>query len=133
MAQPRKTFAKLSPSDKFYIEAKRASLTPKEIAKDINTTPGVVSKYIEGLPPLQEPGKPTEEAKPTPDIKPEDSITNTPVFRHTPIVREEDGITIQTPQASQWSDEIMKRLPTPNYIEANSDRIHRPNPTKPSR
>lgn len=136
MALTRKTFARLTTADKDYIKRNYDLLSAKQLAVDTGATPAAVLKFMETLPPPPaptEPKAPEAEAKPQPDVKPEDSITGTPVFRQTPIADEDRGVTVMTPQASQWGDEATKRAPGQNYVENNKDRIFKPRPEKPSR
>ena len=117
MAPSRKTVAGLA---RFYIKQNRTKLSVEQFVKDTGLAKDEVQKILSEFP---EPEALTAE----------ETVTKTAISAHQPIVREEDGVTVNTGAASQWADEVTKRMTPEDYVRGNQDRCYKPHPGKPSR
>ena len=112
---------KLNKVDLCYIEHNAGKLTVEQLAKDLGATQKAIIDALENLPVPAAPTPPT-----LPDIPAEKTVTGAAAPAAIPQTNQERGVTVMTPAASQYADEVAQRLPQADYLERNKDFIHRP-------
>lgn len=109
---------KLNQVDLCYIEHYRDKMSVDQLAKVLGASKTVVREAVESLTTASA----ATQAK-LPDIPAEKTSTGTPAPAAAPLHDKERGVTVLTPAAAQYADEVAKTLPQENYVERNRGKF----------